>query len=148
MWNTSKLSEKEFNAIMQLEKTIQLFNELDLDSNIENFFLEKDVTLNLFQDVSVDINHDELFLAIKRFMNGETKVTAIESAQYTGFQVVEILNHHYDYVFGFTEQDGEKTFWLCETHDNWSEACEEGVYFAINDMDTIIALHDCIRTDI
>lgn len=145
MWNTSKLTFKEFEMIRDLKNVIKRMEIVQEQENLEAFFLEKDVTLNLMSDVVIDIDHDELFLCIQRFLNGETKVTAIESMQYTGFKVVEILNYHYDYVFGFTENENEKTFWLCETHDNWSEACEEGVYFAINDMDTIIALHDCVK---
>lgn len=146
MWNSSKLTFKEFEAIKGIRNAIQTLAQLN--ENASDFFNEKDVEFNLLEDVAIDINHDELFLCIQRFLKGETQVMGIESLQSSGFQVVEVLQHHYDYVFGFIENENERTFYLCETHDNWSEACEEGHYFTFDEGETVIALHDCIRTSI
>lgn len=147
MTTLKKLTEKEYNLITTLKNAIyDISREGGIGSNIDVFFENKDVTESDFDGVLYDIKNDELFEAIGRFETGRTEAAAMDSDG-VGFVVVEILHGFYDNVFGYTESNGEKTFYLCESKDNYNEELErDETHFFVDDEPVI--LNDCIRTNI
>lgn len=141
-----KLTDKEAELIVTMKDAIlALSNQAGTDSNIEAFFSEKDVDANGLHSVLWDIINDELFKAIARYNQGKTKDVA-QDTDGVGFTVVEILHGFYDNVFGYTEENGIKTYYLCETKEFWNDELEEDeTHFFVDDYPVI--LENCLRID-
>lgn len=141
-----RLTDKEYNLIVALEKAMQeLTHEAPTHSNLDDFFTNKDVTIGDIDSVIIDIKHDELYKAIGRYKACATSEVAHDTDG-MGFAVVEILNGFYDWVFGYTEDSEEKTYYLCETKTFWNEEIEEDeTHFFVGEWPVI--LNNCIKTD-
>lgn len=93
-----------------------------------------------------DIKNNELFENWLIFKEGVTKVTAYDSCNGTGAQIIDILHHNYNKVFGYYESDGEKIFFISETRDSWNdEEQKDETHFMVED--TPVGMHECIRVD-
>lgn len=144
MTTINKLTEKEYNLIIAAAEAIAaLTKEGGRGSNIEDFFNEKDVTESDFDGVLYDINNDTLIECIKAFKSGTLEAAAMDSDG-VGFTVITTLETFYNNVFGFTEWNGEKTFYLCQVQESYNEELEqdENTFFVDNEP---VTLENCIR---
>jgi len=140
-----KCSEVELNALEVLTNAIETVekvqnSESDIKHDLE---VTNDHDLN---GLAFDIKNNIIFDAWQRFKKGESNVTAYDAVNGTGAQVIEILHYHYDDIFGYYEENGEKIFFVSKQKENYNdESGNDEPYFFVEE--TPVGLHECMKNN-
>ena len=143
-----KCSEVELNALHNLVVAIENVESAQtVESDIKH---DLEVTNDHdLHGLAYDIKNNEIYENFIKFNKGETKVTAYDSCNGTGAQIIEILHNNYDKVFGYYEENGVKIFFISKQHENYTEGNEDydidAPFFWVED--TPLFLKDCMKVN-
>lgn len=138
-----KCSEVELNALHNLVVAIENVEsaqavESDVKHDLE---VTNDHDLN---GLAYDIKNNEIYENFIKFNKGETKVTAYDSCNGTGAQIIEIIYGSSEKVFGYYEKDGGKIFFISEIQENWIDNFEtQDNLFLVEE--TKVCLSECMK---
>lgn len=140
-----KCSEVELNALHNLVVAIENVESAQaVESDIKH---DLEVTNDHdLHGLAYDIKNNEIYENFIKFNKGETKVTAYDSCNGTGAQIIEILHDNYDKVFGYYEENDIKIFFISEQKENYNdESGNDEPYFFIEE--TPVGLHECMKVN-
>lgn len=110
MENT-KMTDKQYDLLFNLNKTIESLNEQDKD--FQELINDSSIFGGYIDDIQGDIEYRiEIFKFIKRYKSGELKEVA--SIGISNTMAVVIVEAESDYVFGYMPFEDEKHYFLSE----------------------------------
>lgn len=134
--------ETELQALKVLKEAAVFFRDTrTADSDIVSLLEKQDHYINALEQ---DILNLEIFAAYERFSSGKTNVIAYDAANYTGARIIEVLPLHYDWVFGYYEENTEKVFFLTASKTAIDEETGgEYIFFFVEN--TPIRMDECLK---